>query len=246
MDVFLIPIGDRRYQLYCEVADEPAPRRRAAGGAPRPSSMPQRFVAFVRERRDRLFEQFTSIVSSIEAARHAAAHRRATRQPRTLLHRLRDRVVCWMAEKIAEQRLLWHLRSQHHVTAWFPDDLDQRQATECVRQMLRSDAERHLRWSVVHSLGLAVSLALVPLPGPNLLLYYFIFRAVGHYLSHRGARHGLGGVEWSMRGSAALTDLRKAITLGPEVRERHVTEIASRLRLQHLAAFFERVAIPTP
>jgi hypothetical protein len=30
------------------------------------------------------------------------------------------------------------------------------------------------------------------------------------------------------------------------VRRRRVTEIASRLRLQHLAAFLERVAMPVP
>jgi hypothetical protein len=111
--------------------------------------------------------------------------------------------------------------------------------------MLRADADRHLRWSVIDGLGLVASFLLVPVPGPNLLLYYFIFRSVGHYLSYRGARHGLGHVQWTMQATPALTDLRKAVTLEPEARERQVTEIASRLRLHHLAAFIERVAIPT-
>jgi hypothetical protein len=228
MEVFLIPIRSQRYELYCEIADEPAHAERPVGGW-----------------RQRLLERFTSIVSGIEAARHAAAHRRAIRQPRTLAHRLRDRVVCWMAEKIAEQRLLWHLRSQRRVTASFPDDLDEQEATRSVQQMLRADADRHLRWSVIDGLGLVASFLLVPVPGPNLLLYYFIFRSVGHYLSYRGARHGLGHVQWTMQATPALTDLRKAVTLEPEARERQVTEIASRLRLHHLAAFIERVAIPT-
>ncbi len=228
MDVFLIPVGADRYELYCEVAEQPEPRETRARGW-----------------RRRLFDRFTSVVSSVEAARHGAAHRRATRQPRTLVHRVRDRIVCWLAEKIAEQRLLWHLPSEEKATAWFPDDLDGQRAADRVRQMLRADADRHLRWLIANAVGLVASLALVPVPGPNLLLYYFIFRVVGHYLSRRGARHGLNGVEWSMRATAALTGLRAALTLEPDVRERHVTAIASELRLQHLSAFFERVAVPT-
>jgi len=234
MEVFLIPIASRRHQLYCEIADEPAPMEQPVGG-----------WRHWRQWRHRLFERFTSIVSGIEAARHAAAHRRATRQPRALAHRVRDRVVCWMAEKIAEQRLLWHLRSQHRAIAWFPDDLGEQEAARCVQETLRADADRHLRWSVIDGLGLVVSFILVPVPGPNLLLYYFIFRGVGHYLSYLGARHGLGHVQWTLQATPALTDLRMAVALEPEVRKRHVTEIASRLRLQHLAAFIERVAIPT-
>jgi hypothetical protein len=99
---------------------------------------------------------------------------------------------------------------------------------------------------LVDSLGLLVSMLLTPLPGQNLLLYYFIFRVVGHYLSRQGARQGLDRVEWNMRASSTLTELRAAIALDPDVRERHVTEIASRLRLPHLAAFLERITVPAP
>ncbi len=196
--------------------------------------------------RRRLAETFSTVVDRVEAARHGAAHRRATGQPRTLAKRIRDRVVCWLAEKIAEQRLLWHLRSQHEATIWFPDDLTAQDATACLRAMLRADADRHLRWMLIDSVGLAVSVLLVPIPGPNLVLYYFAFRTVGHYLSMHGARHGLNRVTWQASASPALTQLREAFALDPELRKQHVTEIASRLRLQHLAAFFERIAVPAP
>ncbi len=233
MDVFLIPAGGARYELYCEVADETdtpeAPEHAASRGW-----------------RRRLFDRFTTLVAAVESARHGAAERRAARAKRTLPARVRDRVVCWLAEKIAEQRLLWHLRGQHAVTAWFPDDLGEAEASGRVRQMLRADAERHQRWLLVDAAGLVVSIALIPIPGPNLALYYFAFRVVGHYLSQRGARHGLKDVEWRLCPSDALTVLRTATTLeDPDARKRRVVEVASRLRLRHLAAFFERIAVQT-
>ncbi len=228
MDVFLIPAGGARYELYCEIAEEPA--------APRPAPS--------RGWKRRLFDRFTTLVGSVEAARHGAAHRRATRARRSMFARLRDRTVCWLAEKIAEQRLLWHLPGHHDVTAWFPDDLDEGEASSRIMRMLRADSDRHTRWLLVDSVGLALSLLLVPVPGPNLILYYFAFRVVGHSLSRRGARHGLQDVRWRLQTSRALTELRAAVTLDdPEARQRRVSDVAARLRLQHRAAFFERIAV---
>ncbi len=230
MDVFLIPAGQGRYELYCEIGEQPA----AAG------------EGVTRGWRRRLVDGFSTIVNRVEAARHGAAHRRATGAQRTFTHRLRDRAVCWLAEKIAEQRLLWHLRSQADAILWFPDDIPEREASDRLRSMLRADADRHLRWFLIDGAGLVASLALIPIPGPNLILYYFTFRAGGHYLSRHGAHHGLEHVTWHPRASRALAELREAVALEPEVRARRVTEIASQLRLQHLAAFFERIAEPAP
>jgi len=230
MDVYLIPAGEARYELYCEIGEEAETRDEQA----------------TRGWRRRLGDQFTTVVSAIEAARHGAAHRRATSAARPFSRRVRDRTVCWLAEKIAEQRLLWHLRGKQDVTLWFPDDLTEREAVDRVLAMLRADADRHLRWVVVDGAGLLASLVLVPIPGPNLVFYYFIFRGGGHYLSRRGARHGVEHVEWHPQQSPALTELRAAFALDPDLRHRHVSEIASRLRLQHLAAFFDRIALPTP
>ena len=75
---------------------------------------------------------------------------------------------------------------------------------------------------------------LVLVPGPNFVAYYFAFRMVGHFLSLRGARHGLAVVQWTAKESAPLTQLRAAIALDGEA-----------LKLEHLARFFERSAIPS-
>jgi hypothetical protein len=244
MDVFLIPVGEARYELYCEVS-EPHRTVHLFDGRIVEETDTRDEEATAGWRR-RVADRFSAIVHRVEAARQGAAHRRATRVPRPFARRLRDRAVCWLAEKIAEQRLLWHLRGEQKATLWFPDDLAGPAALDRVRAMLRADADRHLRWLVVDAAGLVASLALVPIPGPNLVLYYFTFRAGGHYLSRRGASHGVADVEWAPRPSSALTELRAVAALDPDRRRPHVSEIASRLQLQHLAAFFDRIAAPTP
>ncbi len=228
MDVYLIPIGNGEYELYCESGDEPETVAVAPTGL-----------------RGKLLVQFQTVVAAAEQARRRHAQG-DTRRDAGAWSRLKARALRWIAEKIAEQRLLWRLPGQHQVSAWFPDDLTSDQASEYLRANLRGDADRHRRWLLVNGAGLVGSLALIPIPGPNLLLYYFTFRVGGHYLSRRGARHGLADVQWELRPSSTLTELRQALALEPGVRQQHVTEIASRLRLPHLAAFFERIAIAAP
>ena len=49
---------------------------------------------------------------------------------------------------------------------------------------------------------------------------------------------------WRTERSAPLAELRRAIALEPAARERHVQDVALRLRLEHLASFFARTAVP--
>jgi hypothetical protein len=68
---------------------------------------------------------------------------------------------------------------------------------------------------------------------------------VGHYLSMRGARQGLDGVSWTSEQSAPLSELRRAIDLDGDERDRRVDAVAATLKLEHLAKFFQRTAIPS-
>lgn len=221
MEVYLIPIRGDRYELYCEVADHHAEHDGQQG--------------IVR----RLTGRLKSALAEVE-------HRHKT-EVRTRdgnwVRRIRDRMLRWMAAAIAEQRLLWHLRRPHEVTAFHPDDLPDTEAMTIVRDALKRDMKRHRRWFVVDLVGFVVSILLVPVPGPNLFFYYFAFRVVGHYLSVRGARNGLERVAWQTCASEALTDLRRAASLDKPQRQRRVEEAAARLNLQHLARFFERTGM---
>jgi len=224
MDVFLVPIGGDRYELYCEVPDTaPEPDAAAAGG----------FF-------HRLKARFHEVVAEAERERRLAA---ADRPRRGWLGRLRARAMRLVAESIAEQRLLWHLRGQANASLLHPDDVDGLHAIGVLRKQLGRDYDKHQFWLIFDSVCLLLSFLLVPIPGPNLLFYYFAFRVVGHYFSLRGARQGLNVTTWRTEPRAPLTELRQAIGLDPASREQHVNDIALRLQLEHLATFFRRTAI---
>ncbi len=226
MDVYLVPIGRERYELYCEVPDEPEepPSDPGDGG-------------FVR----RMKQRFSSMLVEAERERRRSHHER---EPRGAFGRAKAWTLRWVAESIAEQRLLWHLRRQTEAGFYFPDDLEEPRATTLLRRQLARDFEKHRFWLIVDSLGFVASGLLFLVPGPNLVAYYFAFRMVGHYLSLRGARQGLDAVKWTTEQSEPLSDLRRAIDMDAEERDRRVHAIADALKLEHFAKFFERTAIP--
>src|SRR5262245_16856688 len=95
MDVFLVPVATDRYELYCEVPNEPPP---AAHEAKAPGLY------------RRAMQWFRQMLAEAEQERRRAPDPNAG--PRSLGARVKVRVMRWVAESIAEQRLLWQLRSR--------------------------------------------------------------------------------------------------------------------------------------
>ena len=238
MNVYLVPVGADRHELYCEVPDEPEMDDGIEAGEP-----VEGLFRSVREwfRFRRLRAYFREMLAEAERER-----RQAQPAPNEggWLTLLRKRMMRWVAESIAEQRLLWHLRSQTEACHIYPDDLPDQTAMETMRASLKRDYDKHRFWLVIDGLLFVASGLLALVPGPNILAYYFAFRVVGHYLSFRGASQGLWGIHWTTEKSEALSELRRAIDLAPAAREQRVHEVADRLRLEHLASFFLRAAIP--
>ena len=99
MDVFVIPIGRDRYELYCEVNDDtPVPDEVQGEGL------------FGRAQR-----RAVDMLRAVEAQHREGSRMDVTSQGR--IWRLRHRVLGWMAERIAEQRLLWNLRRETDAVA---------------------------------------------------------------------------------------------------------------------------------
>lgn len=227
MDVFLVPVARDRYELYCEEADEPA----AVAAAAPPAGVLRR-----------VNQRFRDTLAEAERERLRVPDPSERRPP--VFTRAKRRLLRWVAESIAEQRLLWQLRGRAEATLVHPDDLTDAQAQQLVRRSLQRDWERHRFWLIVDLLGGVASIFLILLPGPNIIGYYFLFRIVGHFLSLRGARQGLVRITWTKRPSDALTTLRAVVGDSPESREPVVREVALALRLEHLASFFQRAALP--
>ncbi len=248
MDVYLIPVGPARHELYCEVPDE-APDEKEGDATGQP---PGGFFSRVGARWSpralfrRVRAQFREMLAEAERERRQGRADNPAERGQGWMARAKARTMRWVAESIAEQRLLWHLRGQTDACLYYPDDIEEQRANTVLRSQLQTDFEKHRFWLIINSLAFVASGVFFFVPGPNAVAYYFAFRLVGHFLSMRGARQGLSVVKWRTEPSAPLAELRRAIALEPAAREQHVHEVALRLRLEHLASFFERTAVSVP
>jgi hypothetical protein len=224
MDVYMVALSATRYELYCEVD---------SGGA--------EVGAAVRAGwRARIAASFRQVVEFVEREREKRYAAAQTLEERSRWMRLRDRVIAWLAERIAEQRLLWHLRGTEEATLHFPSDMVAADVQARLSKTLRYDARRHATWMVIDFLVYLACLPLTPIPGPNLPAFYFVFRSVGHLFAWMGARQGMTRVAWHLEPSEPLSELRNVASLTGAARHALVHEVALRLQLRRLDAFLER------
>jgi len=220
MDVFLVPTGRDRHELYCEIA----------ATLPSVDGRPGTLWG-------RLSEGFRRMLAEAEAERQREAAEGSP--PRR--SRLRRAVTRHVAEAVAEQRLLWHLRHEPAVRLIYPDDLSGPRALEIARALLSADFAKHRRWCVIDGLIAAVTgPAFFFIPGPNVVSWYFAFRAVGHYLALRGASRGRS-MPWDLQATPHLTSLRSVFALDASTRRSRLHEIARALGLDRLTIFVDRV-----
>jgi hypothetical protein len=221
MDVFLVPVGGGRHELYCEVATEAEPEVQA-------DDKPGWWQRQVR--------RFRQTLAEAEEERHRREHGQESERRGVWRY-----VVGKLAEAVAEQRLLWHLRRETAPTLVHADLMTDAAALAAARKLLTADRDKHRRWCIIDAVLTIATTPIALLPGPNFLAYYFMFRTGGHYLSMRGAERGLS-VTWQLRPSGELSALGAALALDPDARELRVEELAAALGLDRLAAFVNRVA----
>jgi hypothetical protein len=219
MDVYLVPAGADRYELYCET-----PAAVPEGPTPHGSSIWQRMAGVFRRA---VAEGEQQRLGSSAPHAQSAVRRAITRK---------------LADAVAEQRLLWHMRRQERARFLYPDDLSEARAVEIERRLLAADRDKHRWWMVIDGALVLASAPIALLPGPNVLAYYFIFRTVGHFLSMQGALRGLSGVTWTAEPSAHLTAVRHVLALDAAARTSRLEQISQALGLDRLTTFVERMA----
>ena len=226
MEVLLVPVGVTRHELYCE-----------------PSELDQTQRTGVAGRVLRRFREAVAAEQNARRDRRAGRRAGAGHEPDGWTARVRAGLVRGMAEWVAEQRLLWHLRHRDAVVLVYPEDLGPDRAMSIARATLHRDIDHHRFWMVVDGLGVLVFGPLFFfVPGPNLISWYFAAKMTGHWLAFRGARRGVSGVEWSTRASEALTAMRQALALPPGDRRTRLRALSRELHLGQLTTFVERMA----
>lgn len=225
MDVYLVPVGPDRYECYYEAAEQDEADEPVAGRG------------FFARMRARFNEQ-------LKEAEHAR-HQKAIEEPKTFLGRMQKRSLRWIAERIADQRLLWHLRKADTATLHASADLSTEEAEKIMRANFKWDADHHRNRMILHALVLIAVAPVAVVPGPNVLGYLFTFTVVGHFLSWRGAVKGLHQITWTVVPNPALTDLRHAFSLDTAARHRVISEVAHRLHLPKMARFVEQMTAPS-
>lgn len=156
--------------------------------------------------------------------------------------RWRDALICRLADTIDDQRTLWALREAASATLRYPAGAAAQHAKCSLDDILRAEQRHHGRWFVIDVTLFVGSGVLFFVPGPNIVAYYLGFRAFGHLQSWRGARRALGNVPWTLQPSEELAELERLAGVPHEGRAARVQQIAERLGLPHLPAFFQRAA----
>jgi hypothetical protein len=237
MDVYLVPIGRDRFECYYEAVEEeeededPVTPVVSGGFFARTRAKVFGFFARLRDR-------FQQQLKEAEEARH----QKVIEEPKTFLGRMQKRTMRWIAERIAEQRLLWHLRKAESATLHTSADLPAPEADAIMRLSMKRDADFHRNRLIPHTLALIVSGLVAFVPGPNVLGYLFTFTVVGHFLAWRGAVNALHKVPWTIVPNQELTDLQRAFLLDTGDRHRVIKDVAQRLHMPHMALFVERMA----
>ncbi len=221
MNVYLVPISADRFECYYEAPEDEDDAEPVQG---------EGFFARLRTR-------FNEQLKEAERARH----QRSIEEPSSFLGRVQKRMMRWIAERIAEQRLLWHLRRADHATLHTASDQPQHESDAIMRASMKRDADHHRNRLVIHSLALLVSIPVAVLPGPNVLGYLFTFTVVGHYLSWRGAVRALREVAWTTAPNEALAEIRRAFSLDASTRHHRIREVALGLHMPRMATFIERM-----
>lgn len=145
----------------------------------------------------------------------------------------------WLQRRTApDEAMLRALRNAEAVHLYYPATMEGEEALDSWTDYLRSRVRRHTLWLILNALITPLTLLLAPIPGPNIIGYWFLYRAVCHLLALLGVRRALSRekVETELFASGALEEF-----FGAEDEER-LRALAESFGLKNLDAFVKRAA----
>jgi Mitochondrial K+-H+ exchange-related len=146
------------------------------------------------------------------------------------------RIWEWLQQRTApDEPLLRSLRGAKAVVLVHPASLTEDAARERWEDYLASRGRRHLFWLIINAIISPLTLLLAPLPGPNLIGYWFVYRAVCHLLARLGSKRARSSEVATA--FVASTELDAAFAAADHER---IAQVEASFGLQGLAAYLER------
>jgi hypothetical protein len=148
----------------------------------------------------------------------------------------------WLHRRLGpDEALLTHLGRAARIDLYYPAPMAPHEAVRLWREYLARRRLHHGSWLVVTLLLSPLTVLLTPIPGPNLIGYWFVYRAVCHLRVVIGVRRALG--------DQVPTHLRPTTALEPSselTAVQWMARVARRYRLRGLGAFLKRSAAASP
>lgn len=137
--------------------------------------------------------------------------------------RTRQKMEHFTSDMFAADRFVHRLKGLKKMTVLLNRPIEPSVVRDRIRSIFRDRSYHHLRWLIVDALLLPVSVLLVPLPGPNLVGYYLIYRVYSHWRSWRSAKNAcLEQIDVHVSNEAQeVTDLLRAKDIRTALHEVH-------------------------
>ena len=178
-------------------------------------------------------------------------HRLACRKPRwasflkNLIISVRDYYLKLEHKIDPMERVFKGMRHASRMNLYFSPALEESVAREKFEDLLAGQRNKHLFWVgvdfVLTILAIFLTPVLVPLPGPNIFLYFPGLRMFSHYLAWRGTLNGLKLEDRSFIPLAEISSIEQVLNQRlSKVDFEHLRDLSRRLKLEHLPKFLER------
>lgn len=147
------------------------------------------------------------------------------------------RIWEWLQKRIPpDEPALRALRGVDAVVLHHPPAVTEDETHALWRAYLKSRQGRHMFWFIGNVLVAPLTLVLAPLPGPNVIGYWFVYRAACHMLARLGARNA--------RSAQVSTEFLSHDALDGSLSakdEERIASLSSSFGLQGLEDFIKRI-----
>jgi len=143
------------------------------------------------------------------------------------------------------ERVFKRMRHASEIRLHYAAGLPETRAVELLEQLCGRQSNKHLFWFgvdfVVAVVAILLSPILIPIPGPNIFVYYPGLRTISHFRAWRGALRGRRLKPRFFFPRVEIADIEATLKQGREqVDFEQVRQLAKQMGLEQLPHFLER------